>query len=93
MGSKTYDIDEDIQRVAGPLLHQLRRVVLHPLCLFVLAKVAAECLLAPGAIARVRDWRIRGDGSVFAGVLEELMRRRVIQVSYTIAMQGAISRI
>ena len=80
-GGSTYDIDENIQRFPGPLLHQLRRVVLRPLCLFVLAEVAAECFLAPGAIARVGDWRVRGDGSVFAGVLEELMRRRVIPVS------------
>ena len=91
--SKTYDVDENIQRVPGPFLHQLRRVVLRPLCLCVLAEVAAECFLAPGAIARVGDWRVRGDGSVFAGILEELMRGRVIQVSYAIAMQGALSRI
>lgn len=67
-----YDIDEDIQRLPGPLLHQLRRVVVRPLGLVFLAEVASERFLAPGAIARVGDWREGGHGSVFAGVLEEL---------------------
>ena len=89
----TYDIDKNIQRFARPLLHQLCRVVLRPLRLFVLAEIPSECLLAPRAIARVRDWRVRGDGSIFAGVLEELVRRKVIRVSYAIAMQGAISHV
>ena len=78
--SKTYDVDENIQRFPGPLLDQLRRVVLRPLCLFVLAEVAAECLLAPGAIARVGDWGEGGDGSVFAGILEEL-RQAIVSVA------------
>lgn len=68
-GEGTYDIDEDIQRLPGPLLHQLRRIVLGPLCLFSLAEVASECFLAPLAIAWVGDWREGGDGLVFAGVL------------------------
>ena len=50
--------------------------MVRPLGLFVLAEVAAECFLAPGAVARVGDWGVRGDGSVFAGVFEELMGRR-----------------
>ena len=92
--SETYDVDENIQRLPGPLLHQLRRVVLRPLCLFVLAEIAAECFLAPGAIARVGDWGVRGDGSVFAGVLEELMGRSNIELAMRCdAMQEAISRI
>lgn len=41
----------------------------------VLTEVAAERLLAPGALARVGDGRKRGHGLVFAGVLEELCAR------------------
>ena len=70
---RTYHIDKNIQRLPLPLLHQLRRVMLCPLGLVVLAKVAPECFLAPGAIARVGDGGKGGDGFVFARVLEELV--------------------
>lgn len=46
--------------------------MVRPLGLVFLAEVASERFLAPGAIARVGDWREGGHGSVFAGVLEEL---------------------
>ena len=69
---RTYHVDEDVQLLARPLLHQLRRVVLRPLRLVVLAEVASERFLAPLALARVGDGRIRGDGLVFSGVLQEL---------------------
>ena len=65
---RTYHIDENIQRLPLPLLHQFRRIMLRPLGLVFLAKVAPECFLAPGAIARVGDGGEGGDGFVFAGV-------------------------
>ena len=68
----TYHIDEDIQRFSRPLLHQLRRVVVRPLDLVVLAEIASERFLTPGAGARVGDGRKGGDGLVFAGIFEEL---------------------
>ena len=43
-----------------------------PFSLLVLAEVAAEGLLAPGAVDRVRDGREGRDGFVFSGVTEEL---------------------
>ena len=49
--------------------------MLRPFRLVLLAEVAAERLLAPGALARVGDGRKRGHGLVFAGVLEELCAR------------------
>ena len=71
-GNETYDVDEDVQRVPLPLLHQLRRVMLRPLGLVFLAEIAPERLLAPRASARVRNGRKGGHGLVFAGILEEL---------------------
>ena len=46
--------------------------MLFPLLLLVLAKVAAECLLAPRAVDGVADGRKGRDGLVLAGVTEEL---------------------
>lgn len=46
--------------------------MLLPFLLIVFPKVASECLLAPGAINRVRNRRKCADGFVFAGVTEEL---------------------
>lgn len=71
---ETYNVDENIQRLPRPLLHQLRRIVLRPLGLVSLAKVAPKRLLAPLAIARVGDGRERGHGLVFARVLEKLKK-------------------
>ena len=44
-----------------------------PLVLLVIAEVALERLLAPGAVRRVRDRREGRDGLVLAWVTEELM--------------------
>jgi hypothetical protein len=65
-------IDQEIQR-SLPFLNELRRVMLLPLLLVVLAKVPLECLLAPGAVDGVCDGRECGDGLVFPGVFEELV--------------------
>ena len=75
-GKETYDVDENVQRVPGPLLHQLRRVVFRPLglVLVLLAEIAPERFLAPRALTRVGYGRERGHGLVFARVLEELNR-------------------
>ena len=67
-GGGTYNVDQNIQRLPRPLLHQLRRVVLCPLGLLFLAKVAAERFLTPWTIARVGDRREGGHGFVFARV-------------------------
>jgi hypothetical protein len=68
----THHIDKHLQW-ALPLLDKLCRVVLLPLLLLVLAKVSLECLLAPVAVDRVRDWCKCGHGLVHTGVLEELV--------------------
>lgn len=47
--------------------------MLLPLILLIIAKVALEGLLAPGAVRRVRDRRERRDGLVLAWVTEELI--------------------
>lgn len=74
MGNTTYDINENVQRLAGPLLHELRRVVLGPVRFFGVrvAEVAGEGLLAPGAGEGVGDGGVGGYGFVFGGVFEEL---------------------
>ncbi len=72
--AKSDHIDEYVQRLARPLLDQLGRIVLGPLCLFLVAEIAPEGLLAPGAVARVSDGREGGYGLVFAGVLKELSK-------------------
>ena len=46
--------------------------MLAPLGLVVVTKVPIKCLLAPGAVTRVRDGGECADGLVFAGVTEEL---------------------
>ncbi len=74
--AKTDHVDEYVQRLARPLLDQLGRIVLGPLCLFLVAEIAPEGLLAPGTIARVGDGREGGHGLVFARVLEELSKMR-----------------
>lgn len=69
---RTYHIDQDVKVLAAPLLEQLGSIVRFPLLLLVLAEVAAECLLAPGAVDGVADGRKGRDGLVLAGVTEEL---------------------
>lgn len=70
---ETHHINQNIQWTPTPLLNQLSSIVLLPLILLVVAKVALECLLAPGAVRRVRDRRERRDGLVLAWVTEELI--------------------
>lgn len=48
--------------------------MLFPLLLLILAEVAIECLLAPGAVDRVGDGCKGRDGLVFAGVAEKLFK-------------------
>lgn len=69
----THHINQDIQRTPTPLLNQLGSIVLLPLILLIIAEVALERLLAPGAVRRVRDRREGRDGLVLAWVTEELM--------------------
>lgn len=66
--STTYDIDQDIQWIALPTLDQLSSIVLRPFRLILRAKVAAEGLLAPAAVARVGDRGESRDGFVLARV-------------------------
>ena len=68
---KTYNINQRIQRTR-PFLDEFRGIVLAPLGLVVVTKVPIKCLLAPGAVTRVRDGGECADGLVFAGVTEEL---------------------
>lgn len=68
---KTYNINQRIQRTR-PFLDEFRGIVLAPLGLVVVAKVPIKCLLAPGAVTRVRNGGECADGLVFAGVTEEL---------------------
>lgn len=67
----TYHVDQNFQR-ALPLLQKLRRIMLLPLALVFLTKVALESLLSPRAVDWVRDRREGRDGLVLAGVLQEL---------------------
>lgn len=71
--TETHHIDQNIQRTSTPLLNQFSSIVLLPLILLVIAKVALECLLAPGAVRRVRDRCESRDGLVLAWVAEELI--------------------
>jgi hypothetical protein len=64
------NINQNIRGV-GEFGQQLRRIVRSPLLLLVLAKVAAESLLAPRAVAGVGDGRESRHRLVHAGVLEE----------------------
>lgn len=73
-GSGTYHVDQDIEVLAAPLLQQLGSVMLLPLFLLVVAKVALEGLLAPGAVDRVADGCKGRDGLVLARVTEELFK-------------------
>jgi hypothetical protein len=68
----TYNINQDVQWATGPLLHQFSSIVLLPLILLVIAEVAIESLLAPGAVDWVCDWCKGRDRLVFAWVAEEL---------------------
>lgn len=70
--SNTYHVNQDLERVTLPLLDELGGVMLLPLLQLVLAEVALERLLAPGAVDRVGDGCKGRDGLVFAGVAEEL---------------------
>lgn len=70
---ETHHINQNIQRAPTPLLNQLSSIVLLPLILLIIAEVALECLLAPGAVRWVRDRRERRDGLVLAWVTEELV--------------------
>lgn len=67
----TYHINKHLQRTL-PLLHELGRIVLLPLLLLVLAKVALESFLPPGCVDRVGNGRKSGYGLVHSRVLEEL---------------------
>ena len=77
-GKGTYDVDEDIERTTFPFLDQLGGVVVRPFRFIV--QVAGESFLAPGALARVRDWGVGGDGFVFAWVLQELDESSIISL-------------
>jgi hypothetical protein len=72
-GRGTYHVNKHLEGPL-PLLDKLGCVVLFPLALLVLAKVAFESLLAPGAVDGVCDGGEGRDGLVFSGVLEELCR-------------------
>lgn len=73
LGIGTYNVNKHIQWTL-PLLNEFSGIMLLPLLLgfFVIAKVAFERFLAPGAINGVCDRRKCADGFVFAGVSEEL---------------------
>lgn len=74
---RTYHINEHIQW-ALPLLDELGRIVLLPLLLIV-SQISGECLLAPGAVDGVGDWRKGGYRLVLARVTEELFPGRLVQ--------------
>lgn len=75
----TYHVDQNAEILAAPFLEQLSGIVLLPLLLLVLAKVALECLLAPGAVDWVADRSKRGDRLVLARITEELFNSISIQ--------------
>lgn len=71
---ETYNVNKYIKWTL-PLLDEFGSVMLLPLFLVFLAKVALECLLAPGTIDGICNRRKRADGFVFARVTEELSNR------------------
>jgi hypothetical protein len=69
--SATHHVDEHIKR-PFPLLYELRRVVLLPLLLLVLAEISLERFLSPWAVDWIGNRCKGGDGLVLSRVLEEL---------------------
>lgn len=72
---ETYHVNQNfkIALVTRVPLQQLCSIVLLPLLLLVLAEVALEGLLAPGAVDGVRNWRECRDRLVFARVAKVLL--------------------
>jgi hypothetical protein len=68
---KAHHINQHVQRTL-PLLQQLRRIMLFPLLLLILSKVALEGLLTPGAIDGVGDGRKCRDGLILSWISQKL---------------------
>lgn len=75
-GDSTHHVNQNVHLLTFPLLDQLGGIVLLPLLQVVLAEVPLEGLLAPGAVDGVGDRSERRDRLVFAGVFQELRKKK-----------------